>query len=154
MIDLLAQNGPPVLPELPPWQEWWHYGPLGILALLACATVVLLLAAIGVYLWMVVLPDRRAKAVLEQKRIELSMQSDHSERLLEIAAKEKTLKVVDMLTDTIPAIVTTQQEIVHSQRKLAEVADRMDLRQQPHANECKRTNEQVELIARHLKVIT
>lgn len=144
-ITLLAQNGPPAIPELPPWQEWWHYGPLGILALLVCAAVVLVLSAIGAWLWVVQIPHWR-----EQKRIE--REKSAREAKLELDAKEKALALSDTLRETMPVMASTQ-------RRLVEVAERMEDRQGPHAEECKRTlakvevlTERVDSIAGHLRI--
>lgn len=138
-MDLLAQQTPPSLPELPPWQEWWHYGPLGIGAMLVCASVVLALAGVGAYVWLVWLPDRR-----ETKRIERARRE--REGNLELTSKEKAIALSDTLREVLPAFADTQKRLVTQ-------IEVMHDRQEPHAEACKRTVEKVEKLSERVEQI-
>ncbi len=71
---------------------------------------------------------------------------------IELSREEKNLALSDTLRDALPIMASTQQRLV-------EVAERMEDRQGPHAEECKRTlakvevlTERVDSIAGHLRI--
>lgn len=63
-----------------------------------------------------------------------------SKKRIEIAREEKSLMLTDTLRETLPVFAATQQSLVA-------VAERLEERQGPHAEECKRTSEKVAQIS-------
>lgn len=76
----------------------------------------------------------------------VTLPGQRSKQRIEISREEKSLQLTDTLRETLPVLAQTQQSLVA-------VAERLEERQGPHADECKRTSEKVAHIAEKVEKI-
>lgn len=113
-MDLIAQTAADVA-DMPNWEWWSHYGPLGIGAFVVLGGIVF-------WFYRITVPHVIAKQAMEREHL-LAKQK------MEINREVKTERLLDTMGEVIP-------------KQLA-LAERLAVRQEKHAADCERTDRNV-----------